>query len=126
MTNSILITILITAIGLCMMSAGCDSSDQGATSTTFKYSDGPSREECGKVKVGMVVEEAVSILGVYGMSVTENDALLQIAWCVVSCDPEKGDGIFIAHLDRGNITKVQFSPEMIMEGRGWRAGQFDQ
>ncbi len=124
MINGILIT--ITFIGLCMMSAGCDSSDQGAPSTTLKYSDGPSREECGKVKVGMTVEEAVSILGVYGMSITEHDALLQIAWCVVSCDPEKGDGIFIAHLDRGNITKVQFSPEMKLEGEGWRAGYFDQ
>jgi hypothetical protein len=118
--------ILITAIGLCMMPAGCDSSDQGAPSTTFKYSDGPSREECDKVKAGMTVEEAESILGVYGMSASENGALLQVAWCVVSCDPEKGDGIFIAHLDRGSITKVQFSAENKLEGDGWRAGQLDQ
>ena len=52
--------------------------------------------------------------------------LLQIAWCLISCDPEKGDGIFIAHLDRGNITKVQFSAEPILEGSGWREGQLEQ
>ena len=118
--------IFIMAIVLCMMSVGCDFSDQGTPSTTSKYADGPSREECGKVKVGMTVDEAVSILGMYGMSMTESDALTQIAWCVVSCDPEKGDGIFIAHLDRRNITKVQFSAEPILEVSGWRAGQLDQ
>ena len=126
MTAEIRNIILVTAIGLCMVPAGCDSSDQGTSSTTFNYSDGPSREECAMVMVGMTVEEAESILGVYGMSVTENDALMQIAWCVVSCDPEKGDGIFIAHLDRRNITKVEFSAENKMEGEGWRAGQLDQ
>ena len=103
--------ILVAAIGLCLVPAGCDSSEQGATSITTAYSHCPSREECGMVKVGMTVEEATSILKDYTMSYTKNDTLFQIAWCVVSCDPEKGDGIFIAQLDRGSITKVQFSPE---------------
>jgi hypothetical protein len=103
--------ILIAAIGLCLVFVGCDSSEQGATSITTTYSDGPSREECGRVTVGMTVEEANSILGSYTMSFTKNETLYQIAWCVVSCDPEKGDGIFIAHLDLGSITRVQFSPE---------------
>lgn len=103
--------ILIASIGLCLVPAGCDSSDQGATSITTTYSDGPSRKECGKVKVGMTVEEASSILGKYTMSAVKNGTLFQIAWCVVSCDPEKGDGIFIAHLDLDRITRVQFSPE---------------
>ena len=103
--------ILITAFALCLVPAGCDSSKPPATTTATNYADGPSREECAKVTLGMTAEEATSILGIYGMSLNVDDTLRQIAWCVVSCDPEKGDGIFIAHLDDGSITRVEFSPE---------------
>lgn len=106
-------SMLITALGLCLVPAGCDVGKPGAAAptSTMSYADGPSRAECDKVKSGMSVAEATGILGDYTMSSTSDGVLHQIAWCVVSCDPEKGDGIFIAHLEGDKITEVRFSAE---------------
>lgn len=103
---------LITALGLCLVPVACDSSNQKPTATSITDGSYPSREECGMVKVGMTLEEAVAILGQYGFTFSSADGTpLQVAWCYGSCDPAEGDGVLIAHLDQGTITKVQFAAE---------------
>ncbi len=103
--------ILISVTWACIMLAGCGSGNSGTKTTAQEEGAYPSQEQCSLVKVGMTFEAAVSMLGSNVYTFSREGVLLQAGWCYGSCEPATGGGVFIATVNDGMITKVQFSAE---------------
>ena len=103
--------ILFVLIGLCYLPVGCGDNSPDSKSSNDLAGGYPTREQCSQVKAGMTLQEAVSALGQYPFSFSREGVVRQVGWCYGTCDPDKGDGVFIAHVESGKITKTEFAAE---------------